>query len=108
MWSQLTIVKESKGWLGVLATCQALYRAMVEEGFNMGVHISNLWKLQEELHLMDNKVTDEDFIMILITSLPESCDNYMSSYLGSSRNKPMLSSHELVAILMEEDRHHKG
>ena len=71
-------------------------------------HISYLWKLQEELHIMDNKVTDEDFVIILITSLLESWDNYTSSYLGSSGNKPTLSSYELIAILMEEDQWRKG
>ena len=108
MWSQLSLVKESKGRLGVLATRRALYRATAEEGFDMVSHISYLRKLQEELHLMDNKVSDEDFVMILITSLPESWDNYTSSYLGSNSNKPTLSSHELIAILMEEDRRRKG
>ena len=107
MWEQLTIVKESKGQLGILATRCALYRATAEEGFDMVSHISNLQKLQEELHLMDNKVTDEDFVMILITSLQESWDNYTSSYLGSKGNKPELSSYELIAILMEEDRRRK-
>jgi hypothetical protein len=53
---------------------------------------------------MNNLVSDEDFIMILITSLPESWDNYTLSYLGSSGNKPDLKSHKLIAILMEEDR----
>ena len=57
---------------------------------------------------MDNKVTNEDFVMILITSLPESWDNYTSSYLGSSGNKPTLSSHKLITILMEEDQCCKG
>ena len=108
MWNQLALVKESKGRLGVLATHRALYRASAEEGFDMVDHISHLQKLQEELHLMDNKVNDEDFVMILITSLPESWDNYTSSYLGSSSNKPTLSSHKLIAILMEEDQHRKG
>ena len=51
---------------------------------------------------MDNKVTDEDFVMILITSSLEFWDNYTSSYLGSSGNKPTLSSHKLITILMEE------
>ena len=108
MWNQLSLVKESKGQLGVLVTCQALYQASAEEGFDMVDHISYLWKLQEELHIMDNKVTDEDFVIILITSLLESWDNYTSSYLGSSGNKPTLSSHELIAILMEEDQWRKG
>jgi hypothetical protein len=31
---------------------------------------------------MENKVPDEDFVMILITSLPESWDQYTSVYLG--------------------------
>jgi len=108
MWDQLCMVKESKGRLGVLATRRALYRATAEEGFDMVEHISKLRRLQEELHIMNNLVSDEDFVMILITSLPESWDNYTSSYLGSSGNKPDLKSHELIAILLEEDRRRKG
>ena len=83
IWNQLSLVKESKGQLGVLATHRALYRATAEEGFNMINHISYLQKIQEELHLMDNKVTDEDFVMILITSLPESCNTLQSPNLSN-------------------------
>jgi len=92
MWDQLCMDKESKGRLGVLATRRVLYRATAEEGFDMIEHISKLRKLQEELHIMNNLVLDEDFVMILITSLPESWDNYTSSYLGSSGNKPDLNA----------------
>ena len=59
MWEQLTTVKESKGRLRVLATWQTLYQMMAEEGFDMVEHISKLRKLQEELHLMENKVQME-------------------------------------------------
>ena len=51
---------------------QALYQATAEEGFDMVEHISKLRGLQNELHAMENLVTDDDFVMILITSLPES------------------------------------
>jgi hypothetical protein len=108
MWSQLSMVKESKGRLGVLATRRALYRATAEEGFDMVAHVSKLRSLQDELHVMENLVTDEDFVMILLTSLPESWDNYTGSYLGSSGNKPTITSHELIAVLLEEDRRRKG
>ena len=108
MWNQLSMVKESKGRLGVLATRRALYRATAEEGFDMVVHISKLRSLQDELHVMENLVSDEDFLMILLTSLPESWDNYTGSYLGSSGNKPTITSHELIAVLLEEDRRRKG
>ena len=104
MWDQLCMVKEAKGWIGVLATRHALYHMEADENsFDMVEHILKLWRLQEELHLMDNKVNDEDFVMILLTSLPESWDVYTSAYLGSSSNKPTLRSHELITILYEED-----
>ena len=93
MWKQLTMVKESRGRLGILATRQALYRATANESFEMVDHISKLRQLQEELHIMENPVLDEDFVMILITSLLEAWDNYTLAYLGSSGNKPELRSH---------------
>ena len=71
-------------------------------------HISKLWKLQDELHIMESPVSDEHFVMILVTSLPESWDNYTSAYLGSSGNKPELWSHEIIAILLDKDQRHKG
>ena len=57
---------------------------------------------------MGSPVLDEDFVMILITLLPEAWDNYTSAYLGSSRNKPELQSHEIIAILLHEDQRCKG
>jgi hypothetical protein len=73
MWEQLSMVKEAKGRLGILSTCRALFRMTADEGsrFNMVKHVSKLQNLQEEFHLMDSKVTDKDFVMILITSLPD-------------------------------------
>jgi hypothetical protein len=104
MWDQLTTVKESKGHLEVLATRRALYRATAEEGFEMVTHISKLCQLQEELHVFGSLVSNEDFVMILLTSLPESWDNYTMSLFGLSGNKPNVKWHELVAVLLEEDR----
>ena len=83
------------------------YRALASDDFGMIDHISKLQKLQEELHLMGSIVIDEDFVMILITSLPEAWDNYTSAYLGSSRNMPELRSHKIIAILLDEDQRHK-
>ena len=102
------MVKESRGRLGILATRRALYRATAADDFEMVDHISNLRKLQEELHLMGSIMPDEDFVMILITSLLEAWDNYTSAYLSSSSNKPELQSHEIIAILLDEDRRRKG
>ena len=71
-------------------------------------HILKLRGLQNELHAMENLVSDEDFVMILITSLLESWDNYTGSFLGSSRNKLTITSFELIAVLLDEDQRRKG
>ena len=79
-----------------------MYRATADESFEMVDHISKLQKLQEELHIMGNPVLDEDFVMILITSLPEAWDNYTSAYLGSSRiNQNFDHMKSLPFFLME-------
>ena len=67
MWKQLSMVKESKGCLGVLATQKALYWTMAPEGFDMIEHISKLRSYQDDLHIMENLITNKDFVTILIT-----------------------------------------
>jgi gag-polypeptide of LTR copia-type len=104
MWQQLITVKEAKGKLGMLALRRSLYRTVAEEGFNMIEHIGKLRKIQEELHLQNSKVSDEDFAIILLSSLPESWDVYTSAYLGSRSNAVSITLHELIAVLLEEYR----
>ena len=58
------MVKEAQGQLGILATWQALYRASAEEGVNMIDHISKLRGIQNELHAMENLITDEDCVIL--------------------------------------------
>ena len=107
MWEQLILVKEPKGRLGILTARRALYRATADEGIDMIEHIAKLRQMQEELHVMGSKVSDEDFVMIILTSLPESWDVFTTSFLGSSGNKPDLKSQELIGILIDESRRRK-
>ena len=94
-------MKESRGKLGILATRRALYHSIAEEGFDLVEHVSKLRKLQEELHLMGSLVSNEDFAMILVSSLPESWDLYMSAYLGSKTDGKSFTLYKLIAILLE-------
>jgi hypothetical protein len=59
---------------------------------------------------MGSLISDEDFAMLLVSSLPESWDLYTSAYLGSKADRTTLTSHELIAILLEEDcrRHERN
>ena len=107
MWKQLTLVKEPRGKMGILMARKALYRSEAEEGTELIDHISMLRRLQEELHLLGNVVPDDDFAMILLSSLPGSWDTFAAAYLGSKTEGTMLTSHELVAILLDEERRRK-
>jgi hypothetical protein len=79
MWDQLQTVKETRGRLGILSACQMLFRYSADEtAFDMASHITKLRRMQEELHLMGSVVPDDNFVMILLTSLPEAWDNYTS------------------------------
>lgn len=109
MWDQLRTVKEPKGKLGIMAARRRLYRTYADEGVDVVEHISKFRKIQEELALMGSVVSDEDFTMLLITSLPESWDTFTSAYFGSASGTSgaSITSHELVAILIDEDRRRK-
>jgi hypothetical protein len=63
-----------------------------------------LQQLQEQLHLMGSLVSDDEFIILLVTSLPESWDQFTTAYLGANRNNTTITSHELVAIIPENCR----
>ena len=65
--------------------------------------MTTLWQLQEQLHLMGSLVSDDKFIILLITSLPESWDQFMMAYLGANGNNTTATSHELVLIITEEN-----
>ena len=67
---------------------------IADEGFDLVEHISNLRKMQEELHLIGSIVLDEDFAMILVSSLPESWDLYTLVYLGLKADGTLLTFHE--------------
>ena len=104
MWKQLTLVKEARGRLGILLYQCSLYHTVADESTDIVAHMTMLQQLQEQLHLMGSLVSDDEFIILLITSLPESWDQFTTAYLGANGNNTTVTSHELVAIITEENR----
>lgn len=105
MWDQLRTVKEARGVVGIMSARRQFYRIRAEEGADITSHIAELRKIQEELHLMGSAVTDTEFLTHLITSLPESWDQFTSGYFGASGTlQTGMTSHQLVALIIQEDR----
>src|ERR1700761_371281 len=72
MWSQLCTVKEARGQLGIMSYRRRLYRTIAAEGDDIAAHITELRSIQEQLNIMSSLVSDQEFLIALITSLPES------------------------------------
>jgi hypothetical protein len=104
MWSQLKQVKERGGKLGILSHRRRLYRTIADDATDIAEHVTELRRIQEELAILGNLVSDEDFLLLIISSLPESWDNFTSAYLGASSNIPTISSHEFISLVLEEFR----
>jgi uncharacterized protein YbaP (TraB family) len=93
-----------------------LYRTIADEGTDIAAHITELRSIQEQLNTMSSLVSDQEFLIALITSLPKSWDSFTSSYLAANNgkltttvgNSPVtVNSHELVALILEEYRRRK-
>ncbi|KAF8700276.1 hypothetical protein AX14_000815 [Amanita brunnescens Koide BX004] len=52
---------------------------------------------------MGSKIPDNDFAMILLTSLPERWDNFTSGYLGSQGNTTTINMSNLIGVLLDEE-----
>lgn len=68
-------------------------------------HISSLRQMQENLNNIQANVSDLDFSLTLITSLPELWDIFTSTLLASKGTnlKTKITSSELVSILLKEE-----
>ncbi|KAF7372307.1 hypothetical protein MVEN_00090900 [Mycena venus] len=103
MWTQLKQVKERGGKLGILLLCRRLYRTIADDATDIAEHVTELGRIQEELVILGGLISDEDFLLLIISSLPESWDNFTSAYLGASSNAPTISSHEFISLILEEN-----
>ncbi|KAF7377116.1 hypothetical protein MSAN_00130600 [Mycena sanguinolenta] len=104
MWSQLKQVKERSGKLGILSLRRRLYRTIADDATDIATHVTELRRIQEELAILGSLVSDEDILMLIISSLPESWDNFASAYLGASSNAPTITAHEFISLVLEEHR----
>jgi hypothetical protein len=104
MWLQLKQVKERGGKLGILLLRRRLYRTIADDATDIAVHVTEMRRIQEELAILGSLVSDEDFQLLIISSLPESWDNFTSAYLGASSNTTSISSHEFISLVLEKHR----
>lgn len=55
----------------------------MEEGADVIAHIVGLCQIQNKIYLMGEKISNDEFLAVLVTSLPESWDTFMQAYFGT-------------------------
>src|ERR1700723_13067 len=78
-WDTLKSLLEAQGALGIVQARRKLFRLQCEDNTQIEEHIRTLRGYQEELHSLGQKITGEEFCIILLTSLPENWNNYIAS-----------------------------
>jgi hypothetical protein len=83
-----------------------LFRAQCDDGDNIEEHIRMLRGYREELNMLSptSKITDEDFAITLLTSLPESWNPFIAAIDQTS----LSDADKLVARILAEDRRIKS
>ena len=105
IWLQLGTIKEPKSARAILVAWQRLFRLIMEDGTWMEEHIATFRHAQDELANMGHALSDKDFSLLLIMSLPEAWDQFTSGLFGSIASLSLkVTLNELISVLMEEDR----
>lgn len=99
-WTTLKELLEAQGPLGIVLARRKLFRARCEEGTTIEEHIRTLRSYQEELQSLGEQIKDTEFSIILLTSLPDSWNNYISSIDTTTLD----NAAKLIARILEHDR----
>src|SRR5271168_2346335 len=99
-WETLNSLLEAQGALGIILARRKLFRAQCAEGTTIEEHIRTLRSYQEELHNLGQKIDGEEFSIILLSSLPES----WNAYISSIDTTLLKEAPRLIARILEHDQ----
>jgi hypothetical protein len=117
MWKSLIAVHEAKGHQTMIAVIQNLLHTIAGENADINEHLNTLLGYWECIVLIDNDnfhISDPMFKVIISSSLPQSWDHFMESYISGGRKgmvknnpKKLIRSQEFIGILKEENLRRK-
>ena len=79
---------------------QKFYAATMKEGTDIINHLTYMTSLAEQLRELKEEISDKKFAMVVLGSLPESYDNFISSL--NARNVEELNWDNVKNLLIEE------
>ena len=105
VWKQLSDQFQKKMWANKLELRKKLYSLRLRDGESVQAHIKEMTELFEALAVVGDAVSDEDRVVYLLASLPESFNMLVTALEASSENVPKM---EIVTErLLHEERKSK-
>lgn len=104
LWEQLKAAKEPRGQADLYAWRRKLYSTSAKETTDIPTHLNTMRQILETLRLIGDDISDGNYKILLLLSLPPSWEQFHIIYTQPANNT---TSYELHAILLEEDRRRK-
>ncbi|CAB4273488.1 unnamed protein product [Prunus armeniaca] len=104
LWEKLEKLYMAKGLTNKLYMTKQLYTLKMEEGGNLMDHINVFSGCIDQLRKVDVKLEEEDKALLLLTSLPDSYENLVTTLFSS---KDTMSLEQVQVSLVSHDTQKK-
>jgi transposase InsO family protein len=98
-WDRLMEIYQPKGAIGSVLARKKFFQTQCSEGGDIREHIQLLRTYQQQLASLGKVISERDFSVTLLTSLPTSWHSFASSISTDT----LKSSHSTIARVLEED-----
>ncbi|KAF5363236.1 hypothetical protein D9757_005853 [Collybiopsis confluens] len=99
-WETLSEMYQPKGAIGIVVARRKLFRAECQEGENIQTHIRTLTRYRQELASLGSKISDDEFSITILTSLPES----WNSFIQGVDTTALSDSTKIISRILEQER----
>jgi len=99
-WDILARTYQPKGAIAIVLLRRKLMRALCQEGGEIEEHIRNLTNIRQRLASLGSPLTEPEFCITLLTSLPDSWNSFIQGVDTTSLD----DSSRLVARILEQER----
>ena len=104
VWNKLEEQFQKKSWVNRLNLRRKLHSLRLKDGESVQDHVKTMLETFNELSIVGDAITDEDRVVYLLASLPESFDTLVTAL----ESNPAVPEMEIVIErLMHEERKHK-
>ena len=90
VWKKLRDHFQKKTWANKLELRRKLYALRLKDGESVQEHIKRMTEIFEELSVIDDPVSDDDRVVHLLASLPDSFDMLVTTLEANSETVPRM------------------